>query len=273
MEKLIKTIKENKEEIAGLVKQTPDWEKAATRMDAQFRRMSDPADATWSASHFNTFKEVYFDKRDKDQGMSNIVVRTVTGMPDALKDTARIMFLQMAEVCCVFNTSHKVNFAEDELPEHFVSIKMVPAKTKGSYTYADPTPSIYKKTSLTFDYWVPKMLEWTEEIRAKKLQDWRNSSILEHESCTDFMRICLLFLSDTHNYPPVAKAEDRQALMALLGKEFAWLKKSAKREDITGNNAKMAQGFAELNARTGVAIPMEAWSRIQQAPFLKGLLK
>jgi len=30
---------------------------------------------------------------------------------------------------------------------------MVPAKKKGFFTYAEEMPSLYKKISLTFDYW------------------------------------------------------------------------------------------------------------------------
>ena len=46
---------------------------------------------------------------------------------------------------------------------------MVPAKKKGFFTYAEEMPSLYKKISLTFDYWVPKILDWTQEIRKTDL--------------------------------------------------------------------------------------------------------
>ena len=235
--------------------------------------MSNPSDKVWGASHFSAFKEVYFAPKSNDKGMSNIVIRTVSAMPGKLKDTAKIIFLQIAEVCCLFNASHKVNFEADELPESFKAIQVMPAKAKGNFTYAMPTPSIYKKTSLTFDYWVPKFIEWTDEIRSKKLKNWKGDEILQHESCTDFMRICLLFLSNTKNNPPIAKAEDREAILRLLGEEFVWIKKSAKREDITGNNLKIASGLAKLNKQTGVDIPLESWSKIQQAAFIKSLIK
>lgn len=273
MEKLAKAVKDNQDEIKKITKEAPDWQLAFNRFDALYKSMSNPADKVWSESNFNAFKEVYFAKRDKDKGMSNIVTRTISAMPDRLKNNAKIMFLQVAEVCSLFNASHKVNFEADELPKDFEAIQMTPAKAKGIFTYALPTPPIYKKISLTFDYWIPKVIEWTDEIRIKKLKDWKGESILQHESCTDFMRICLLFLSDTKNNPPVAKAEDREALLKLLGEEFVWLKKSAKREDIKGNNAKIVSGLKQLNKQTKIEIPLESWSRIQQAAFFKSLIK
>lgn len=271
MEKLIQAIRDNKSTIVTLIHETPDWQLAFRRVDALYTRMSNADDPIWGETNFKVFKETYFSQRDKDKGMSNIIVRTVSAMPESLKNPTRILFLQLAEVCSLFNASHKTNFEADELPNDETSIKMVPAKTKGYFTYAEPTPSIYKKISLTFDYWVPKFIEWTEEIRAKRLKDWKGENILAHESCTDFMRICLLFLSDTKNNPPVAKADDREALLKLLGEEFVWLKKSATREDIPGNNLKIISGLKKLNQHSGVDIPLEAWSRIQQAPFVKAL--
>lgn len=273
MENLIKIIKDNRDEITAICKQSPDWQVAVSRFDALYRSMSNPADKVWGENHFSAFKEVYFAQKSNDKGMSNIVIRTVSTMSDKLRDTAKIIFLQIAEVCCLFNASHKVNFEADELPINFKGIQMIPAKTKGNFTYAAPTPSIYKKTSLTFDYWVPKFIEWADEIRGKKLTGWKGDEILQHESCTDFMRICLLFLSNTKNNPPIAKAEEREAILRLLGEEFIWIKKSVKREDIKGNNLKIASGLAKLNKQTGVDISLEAWSRIQQAAFIKSLIK
>lgn len=273
MEKLTKTVKDNQDEIKKIVTETPDWQLAFKRFNALFKCMSNPANKVWSESNFNTLKKIYFAQRDKDKGMSNIVIRTVSAMPDKLKNDTKIIFLQIAEVCSLFNASHKVNFEADELPKGFEAIPMTSAKAKGAFTFSLPTPSIYKKISLTFDYWIPKFIEWTEEIRTKKLKDWKGENILEHESCTDFMRICLLFISDTKNNPSVAKAEDREALLKLLGEEFVWIKKSAKREDIKGNNAKIVSGLKKLNKQSNIEIPLEAWSRIQQTSFFKSLIK
>lgn len=270
---LIDSIKENKVEIEKLVAERPNWEMAAQKFDFFFKSISDPKDPLWPEGTINKLKEVYFAQRDKDKGMSNITLRTVTGMPDHLKNDTKKIFLQTAEVCSIFNASHKVNFENDELPEDYPNIKMIPSKTKGFSVLTHPLPSLYKKTSLTFDYWIPKMLEWTTEIRNKNLRDWRGEAILQHESCTDFMRICLLFLSDTTTNPPLAKAEDREALLKLLGEEFIWLKKSAKREDIKTNSSKIMDGFVQLNKLTGIDIPLEAWNRILYASFAKSLIK
>ncbi len=273
MEILSGIIKENREEVAKLVNKAPDWQLTCRRFDALFNSMRNPADKIWSESNFSTFSEIYFSQREKDKGMSNIVLRTVRAIPEPLKYTSKVIFLQMAEACSLFNASHKVNFENEELPEGYEGVKMIPAKTRGLFTFAVPTPSIYQKISLTFDYWVPKIIEWTREVRTKKLDAWKGENIMEHESCTDFMRICLLFLSDPQHNPPFAKAEDRQTMMKLLGQEFVWVKKSAKREDIIGNNRNLASALAKLNIHTGQDIPLEAWGRIQQAPFFKSFFK
>jgi len=73
------------------------------------------------------------------------------------------------------------------------------------------------------------------------------------------MRICLLFLSDTKVNPSIAKAEDRAAILALLGEEFVWTKKSAKSEDILNNSLEIKNGIDRLNKETGIEIPNEAW--------------
>lgn len=273
IEAIIKAVKTNMTEVKTLIAQKQDWETALLRMDALFQSMRNPADKGWSEGTFTKFKEVYFAQREKDKGMSNIIVRTVSAMPEKMKNDAKIMFLQIAEVCCLFNASHKVNFETEELPEGYNSIKVIPGKMKGVFTYAVPTASIYKKTSLTFDYWVPKFIEWTSEIRDKKHKEWKGESIFQHESCTDFMRICLLFLSDPKGNPPIAKAEDREALLKLCDEEFAWIKKSAKREDTPGNNQKLVTILKRISKEVGVDIPMEAWSRIQQTAWMKVLLK
>lgn len=270
---LIETVKKHAEELIGLSAMTPDWDLARRKFDLFFAHLSNPGDSLWSDSTIGKINEVYFSQRDIDKGMSNITLRTVAAMPEHLKNDTKKIFLQTAEVCCVFNASHKVNFEAAELPADFEEVKMIPSKTKGISTYAQPLPSIYKKTSLTFDYWMPKILEWTTEIRSKNLKQWKNDQILLHESCTDFMRICLLFLSDTKLNPPIAKAEDRAAILALLGEEFIWTKKSAKREDILTNSLNIRNGFDRLNKETGIEIPNEAWCRILQEPYIKAHIK
>lgn len=269
----IKAIKDNTTEIKKMVSEKPDWELATKKFDTFFKHLSNSKDNLWSEGTFKKLNEIYFLQRDKDKGMSNITLRTVAAMPANLKNDTKKIFLQTAEVCCIFNASHKVNFETEELPTGFEEIKMIPAKAKGVSTYAQPLPSIYKKISLTFDYWIPKIIEWTIEIRSKNLKDWKNENILQQESCTDFMRICLLFLSDTKNKPPIAKAEDREAILKLFGEEFIWIKKSAKREDIKTNSSKIKECFAQLNKQTGIDVPMEAWSRILYSSFIKSLIK
>lgn len=269
----IKAIKDNAIEIERMVSEKPEWDLATKKFDAFFRRLADPEDALWSETTFRKLNEVYFAQRDKDKGMSNITLRTVDGMPACLKNDTKKIFLQTAEICCIFNASHKVNFETGELPEGFEEVGMIPAKTKGVSTYAQPLPSLYKKTSLTFDYWIPKIMEWTIEIRSRNLKEWKNENILQHESCTDFMKICLLFLSDTKSNPPIAKAEDREAVLGLFDEEFIWIKKSAKREDIETNSARINACFGQLGKQTGMDIPLEAWSRILYAPFVKSIIK
>lgn len=275
MKKLVTAIKENSAEVKKLVAEKPDWSKAEKRFDAFFKHLSNPKDALWSEANFKKLKEVYAAQKakDKDKGMSNITIRTVSGMPANLKNDTKKIFLQTAEVCLFFNASHKVNFDAEEIPTGFDQIKMIPGKAKGTYTYAEKIPSLYPKISLTFDYWMPKIFDWADEIRAKNLKDWKGETILEHESCSDFMRICLLFLSDIKKNPPIAKAEDREALLKLIGEEFVWVKKAAKREDIPGNNKKLSTGLNSISKRAGIDIPLEAWSRILQAPFIKSIIK
>jgi hypothetical protein len=238
-----------------------------------FSRLADHNDSLLSDKTFGLLKSVYFKQRDTDKCSSNITVRTLNGMPDNLRNDTKIFFLQIADCCCFFNASHKVNFESEELPENYGEIKMIAAKNKGIFTFAEKTPSLYGKISLTFDYWVPKILEWTEEIRDKGFKDWKGERILEQGTCTDFMRLSLLFLAETEKNPPLAKAEDREKFMGLLGEEFVWLKKSAKREDIKGNNLKIISGLNEMNKQTGFEIPIESWSRIIYSPFLKPLIK
>ncbi len=270
---IVKAIKDNQVEIKQLIAEKQDWSTAQKRFALLYLSMSNPGDKLWSQASFGKFKEVYYAQREKDKGMSNIITRTLVAIPEKLKNDTRIMFLQMAEVCSLFNASHKVNFEADELPKDFSAIKVIPGKAKGVFTYAVPTASIYKKTSLTFDYWVPKFIEWTEEIRSKKLKDWKGEAILQHESCTDFMRICVMFLSNPNANPPIAKAEDREAFLKHCGEEFVWIKKSAKREDILTNNKKLIAACSKISKESGIDIPLEAWSRIQQVNCIKSLLR
>ena len=273
MDILIKLLKENKSQVQTVISDKQDWQLAYTRFNDLFKCMANPTDKVWNSANFDRFKQAYFSQKEKDKGMSNIITRTLDGMKENDRNLFKIIFLQIAEACCVFNASHKVNFESKELPDNYDVIKMIPAKSKGMFTYANPTPSIYKKTSLTFDYWVPKFLEWTDEIRIKKLKDWKGEQILAHECCTDFMRICLLFLSDTSHNPPIAKAENRAAILTLAGIEFEWMKKSAKRENITSNNAQIVDVLSTISKRSGIKIPLEAWSRVTQAPFIKTIIK
>lgn len=88
------------------------------------------------------------------------------------------------------------------------------------------------------------------------------------------MRICLLFLSNLDHQPPIAKAEDRETILInWFGSEFRWLKKSAKWENILGNNQRLADGFQSLNQAAGIDIPIEAWSRLQNHTAIKSLIK
>lgn len=272
-QELISAITNNKSEIVDLISQKPDWNNAKEKLNILFSHISNPNDTIWSDETFKLLKIVYFKQRESDKCSKNITIRTLNGMPENLKNDIKIIFLQIADFCTFFNASHKVNFESVELPENYSEIKMIPANKKGNFTFAEKTPSLYAKISLTFDYWVPKILEWTEEIRDKEYQDWEGKNILEQETCTDFMRLSLMFLSETEKNPPIAKADDREKFMGLLGEEFDWLKKSAKREDIIGNNLKIISGLNELKKQLGFEIPLESWSRILYSPFLKPLIK
>lgn len=269
---LLETLDTNRADVDKIIAERPDWSKAKTAFDNFFQSLSNPGDTLWSASNFVAFKKSYFEARDT--GMSNITLRTLACLPEELKNDAKKMFLQTAYVCGIFNASHKVNFEKDELPAGFDTVPMVPGKTKGQFTYAEPLPAIYRKISLTFDYWMPKILDWTEEIRSKNLHKWQRESILSHESCTDFMRCCLLFISDPEATSPIAKAEDREVILTdWFGSEFRWVKKSAKREDISGNNQRLKEGFELLNRTVKTDIPLEAWSRLQNHAAIKSHIK
>lgn len=272
-EKFTDAIKSNPQEIQSIIIRKPNWNIAKEKFNNLFSNLSNPKDDIWSDETFNILKEVYFQQRNADNCSKNITVRTLNGITDNLKNDIKTIFLQIADCCTFFNASQKVNFAPEELPENYDMSAMIPSKKKGNFTYRDKTPSLYEKTSLTFDYWVPKILEWTEEIRKNGFKDWQGKEILVHESCTDFMRLSLMFLSDFENSLPIAKADDRQKLLSLLGEQFVWIKKSAKREDIIQNNKRLLTGLKELNTQTGVEIPLESWNRVLYSPYLKPLIK
>jgi len=87
------------------------------------------------------------------------------------------------------------------------------------------------------------------------------------------MRIALLFLSDPGGCPPVAKTDDRQALLErMFGKSFVWIKKSQKREDILMNNGEIVEGLNRSATNAGFKIPLEAWNRLLALPLAKELL-
>lgn len=272
-DKLISTIKSNQSEINSLISQKPDWNIAKEKMNKLFFCLANPNDNIWSDDTFQTLKKVYFQQRGSDNCSSNITIRTLNGISENLKNDVKIIFLQIADCCTFFNASQKVNFTPEEIPANYDKIEMILSKKKGNFTYKDKAPSLYQKISLTFDYWVPKIIEWTDEIRKNGLKDWHGKEILGHESCTDFMRLSLMFLSDFDNNLPIAKADDRQKLLNLLGEEFVWIKKSAKREGIIENNKKLLAGLKELNTQTGVEIPIESWNRLLYSPFLKPMIK
>ena len=266
-------IKSHKAETDAVIRAAPDWATAVTAFDRLFRKMADPKDSLWSAAFVDKLSQTYLDARDTDKSCANITVRTVKAMGKRESNDTKKVMLQIANGCRVFNAAHKVNFEEAELPEGFSEIPMTASKKKGVFTYAEQVASLYPKTSLTFDYWVPKIFEVTREVREKKIRDWKGESTSQLESCTDFMRICLIFLSDTAHNVPIAKAEDRQAFLGLFGHEFSWVKKSAKREDVKANSDRIKAGFETVSSEAGIAIPFEAWSRLQYAPFVKPLIK
>ncbi len=265
-------LRQHAREVREALTQRPDWPGAARKVDALFGRMAKPKDRLWSNETIETLTRACLAQRGNYQS-GNITQRTVSAMPEGLRNDTKGILVQIAEVCTIFNASHKVNFEADELPDGDIEVPMTPARKKGLFTFAAPLPSLYLKTSLTFDYWVPKILEWVAEIRRERLSAWRGPAILEHESCTDFMRIALLFVSDPFGCPPVAKADDRQPLLErAFGVPFVWIKKSQKREDILENNRAIVEGLNRSAAAAGLKIPLEAWSRLLALPFIKSLL-
>ncbi|MDP9178397.1 MAG: hypothetical protein M3O61_12015 [Gemmatimonadota bacterium] len=270
---LAAAIKGHKVETEAVIRAAPDWATGTNAFEKLFRKMSDPKDSLWSATFIDKLSRTYLDARDTDKTCANITVRTVNAMGKRESNDTKKVMLQIANGCRVFNAAHKVNFDEAELPEGFSEIPMTASKKKGVFTYAEAVASLYPKTSLTFDYWVPRIFELTREVREKRIKDWKGEASSALESCTDFMRICLIFLSDPAKSIPIAKAEDREAFLSLFGQEFTWLRKSAKREDVTANSNRIKAGLREVSSETGMAIPFEAWSRLQYAPFIKPVIK
>ena len=219
------------------------------------------------------FLDVYYKARDNDKSYTNITLRTVKVMPKERQNDSKKIFLQIADICRIFHAGHKVNFEQDELPQDFEEIIMVPAKKKGFFTYAEEMPSLYKKISLTFDYWVPKILDWTQEIREKGLKEWKGDAIQEHETCTDFMRLALMFLSAPETNLPIAKSDVREKMLKnIFYEDFIWIKKSQKREDILGNSEKLKNCFDRLSSEVNMQINYEAWSRLLNLKYIKALI-
>ena len=270
---LASVLRQHESEVRETLTRKPDWTRAARRFDAFFGRMANPQDSVWSRKTIEKLADVYSARRG-DYESGSITLRTVSAMPAALRNDTKKIFLEIAEVCTIFNASHKVNFDPSELPEDYDDVAMAPAQKKGFLTYAAPLPSLYAKTSLSFDYWVPKIFDWVSEIRRDNLSTWRGTAILDHESCTDFMRIALLFLSDPVGCPPVAKSDERQALLEqVFDEHFVWIKKAQKREDIVTNNRAIVEKLNRSAVNAGMKIPLEAWSRILALPFAKNLLR
>jgi hypothetical protein len=270
---LVGALKNGRAEVEALVKAAPDWTVASSAFDTLFRKMANPQHALWSKALIDTLHATYFEARDTDKECGNITVRTVKAMPAATRNDTKKVLLEIASVCRIFNSAHKVNFEPDELPEEFDAVPMVPSKKKGILTYKNEMPSLYPKTSLTFDYWVPKMLEWTQDIRKERITDWKNGSAMQLDTCTDFMDVCLTFVANPANKVPIAKAEDREAFLGLLGAPFIWKKKSAKREDVNANSAALKSVLTSAAKAAGMSVPIEAWSRLQHAPLIRSLVK
>lgn len=270
---LADALRKNRARVEELVHAAPDWSEASSAFDTMFRKMANPRSAEWPGSLIDALHTAYFTARDEDKACANITVRTVNAMPPAQWNDTKKVMLEIANVCRVFNAAHKVNFEAAELPTGFDAVPMVSSKKKGVFTYQAPMPSLYPKTSLTFDYWVPKVLDWTQDIRRQRVTDWKTGAAASLDSCTDFMTICLEFVADPARNVPIAKAEDRQALLALLGEPFIWKKKSAKREDISGNSTALKAGLSNAAKAAGIRIPLESWSRLQHEPFIKTLLR
>lgn len=270
---LINAIKDNFTEVKEVVENAPNWEFAANKFDLFFSRMANSNDPLWSEEMMKELRDTYYKARDEDKSCSNITIRTLNAMPKEKQNDSRKILLQIADICRIFHASHKVNFEQSELPQNFKEIQMVPAKKKGFFTYAEEMPALYKKISLTFDYWVPKILDWTQEIREKKLKDWKGEAILQFECCTDFMRIALMFISAPQCNSPIAKSDIREAILKkIFNDDFSWIKKSKKREDILVNSKKINNCLSQLSSEVNLQIPLEAWSRLLTLKYIKVLL-
>lgn len=271
---LIVAIKDNKAQVEEAIKAAPDWSIATKHFDALFSRMANPKDTLWSKAMIDELHTVYYKARAEDKKCKNITERTIKAMPKAKANDTKKIFLQIASTCRIFHASHKVNFDPLEIPAGFDEIPMTTGKKKGFLTYAENMPTLYQKISLTFDYWVPKILDWTQELREKGLTDWKEEASMQHESCTDFMRIALMFLSDIKNNLPIAKWDVREAILnKCFDQEFIWIKKSARQEDILVNSKALLYHLGRVAAETNLTIPTEAWSRILNLKCIKEQLK
>lgn len=267
-------INDNKELVEEAIKASPNWDIATENFDKLFSRMMNQRDDLWTKALIDKLHSTYFDARERDKTCKNITERTLKAMPSSQANNTKIIFLQIADTCRIFHAGHKVNFEADEIPDNYSEIPMTAAKKKGYQTYAEDIPTLYKKISLTFDYWVPKILDWTQELRKKQLTEWKGEASLQHESCTDFMRIALMFLSDPKNNLPIAKWDVREAILnKCFNEDFIWIKKSAKQEDIQANSKALHHHLESIATETGFSIPTEAWSRILDLKPIKIILK
>lgn len=269
---LITAINDNKPEVEAAIQAAPDWSIATNHFDALFSRMANPEDTLWSKAVIDELHSNYYKARDEDKECKNITERTVKAMPKAIANDIKIIFLQIANTCRIFHAGHKVNFEPFEIPDGFKDIPMVKGKKKGFFTYSEAMPTLYQKISLTFDYWIPKILDWTQELREKGLSDWKGEASMQHESCTDFMRIALMFLSDANNLP-IAKWDVRESLLNnCFDAEFVWIKKSEKHEAIIANSEALQYHLGKVATDTDLTIPSEAWSRILALKPIKLIL-
>ncbi len=266
----IEAITDNVKEFKETAGNVQDWKYAADMFDQFFDLMANPSDLLWSTEMMKELLDVYYKARDNDKSYTNITLRTVNAMSEERQNDTKKIFLQIADICRIFHAGHKVNFEPGELPQDFEEIAMVPAKKKGFFTYAEEMSSLYKKISLTFDYWVPKILDWTQEIREKGLKEWKGEAIQEHETCTDFMRLSLMFLSAPETNLPIAKSDVREKILKnIFHEDFIWIKKSQKREDIPANSEKLKNCLDRLSSEVNMQINYEAWSRLLNLKYIK----
>lgn len=266
----MRTISDNISEIKEAAGNVSDWKYAADKFNQFFYFMANPSDSLWSFKMMKELREKYYKARDNDKSYANITLRTVKAMPKERQNDTKKIFLQIADICRIFHAGHKIYFEPDELPQDFEEIIMVPAKKKGFFTYAEEIPSLYNKISLTFDYWVPKILDWTQEICEKELKEWKGEAIQEHETCTDFMRLALMFLSAPETNLPIAKSDVREKMLKnIFHEDFIWIKKSQKREDILTNSEKLKNCLEQLSSEVNIKIYGEAWSRLLNLKYIK----